>query len=428
MNSRQFILLSALLCFAVQEVRGDGPVVTIDRPCPVGKDPLDEALETVDRVFEWPILNNCSECRPRTRLWFSADYMLASFSGTATPPLVTTSVNGVPFGTAAVLGNPGTNIVVGGSSLEANPMSGVRLGGGAWTSDRRGLEIVGFFFPTQSKSESVAGTGNAQSIAVGRPFVNLNTGAQTVAYSAFADQLSGGSSATYSTSLWGIEANALFRDPTGDRLNFAFLAGVRYLDLDQQIEAQDFTSSPLGIPFVNQLLVTSPDLIRVTDTFQTQNQFVGGQIGVRSSLELGRIELGAGAKLAIGATYQRLQIAGESQIIQANGQVFASTPGGLLANAGNSGSYSRTVGSIVPELDFKVGYRVTPNCTLFVSYNLLYWDNVAQVGNQISPVVNPQFIPTNTPFNVPFGTVGRAVIARSDFTVNTIMFGATVKY
>ena len=442
--SRPISLFGMALVLSVASLaRAQTPVVqdnvTISAPVPIRsapcvqaatcRDPLDQSIDALTSSIDRDWLG--VPCAPsKYTIWGSAEYMLAFLPGSSTPPLITSSPNGVPQGTAAVLGQPSTSTLFGGNSISSNPYSGLRLTAGMWLSSTRGVEISGFFLAERSTSFQAGGSGASDSVAVGRPFIDATTGKETVAYSAFAGQLGGVSAATMNTSLWGTEINALFREEVSNRFQLTLLAGGRYLNLDQQLEMID-TATPQGtatVPFAGLLAISNPNMVRVTDSFQTRNQFLGGQLGLRSKVDVGKFEVGLGGKIAFGATRQTLTINGQSEGLASNGQLLIMTPGGLLANNSNMGSYSRTVAGIVPEFEVKVSYRVTENFSVFASYNFLYWDNVANVGNQVSRSVNLKNVPTSAVYASAPGTIGAATITSSDFSVNTFMFGGLLKF
>ncbi len=75
--------------------------------------------------------------------------------------------------------------------------------------------------------------------------------------------------------------------------------------------------------------------------------------------------------------------------------------GGLLALGGNIGHHSRDEVAVVPELDLKLAYQVTPRLKASVGYTYLYWSDVVRAGNQIDPTVNPALIPPAVAASVP---------------------------
>lgn len=391
--------------------------------------PIDQAIDGVAHVFDGDWIDPpCPVAKHR--IWGSAEYMVTWLSGNQLPPLITAGPAGAPFGAAAVLGAPGTRTVFGGGNTSDNPYSGARITIGAWLSEHydRGAEVSGFVLGNRIASAGAIGTGAADSVAVGRPIIV--GGQETVGYSAFANALSGGSFASLSTDYWGIEANGLWRERLIGTTFITFLGGVRYLDLQQDLEIQDRTT-PQGfasVPFAGVLAINNPNIASVTDSYQTHNQFIGGQLGFRTNTEFKRFDLGLGAKIAVGGTMQTVGINGYSQVLASNGQAILTTPGGVLANPGNMGRFSREAFSAVPELEAKLAFRCTDYLSIFVSYDYLYWTRVANPGSQVSREVNLANVPTSGLYAFTPGLLGRANIQSSNFTANSIMFGATIKY
>ena len=77
------------------------------------------------------------------------------------------------------------------------------------------------------------------------------------------------------------------------------------------------------------------------------------------------------------------------------------TPGGLFAQPSNSGTTSRNVFAVAPEVAMQVGFDWTPRLRSFVGYNFLYMSNVLRPGNQLDRNINP----TQNAFLVPPGTL-----------------------
>ena len=134
------------------------------------------------------------------------------------------------------------------------------------------------------------------------------------------------------------------------------------------------------------------------DFFGTNNQFYGGQVGVRAEWWRNRFYAEARTSLAIGGTAQQLQINGflvETPPPPAAPTTFA---GGLLALPGaNIGNYSTGRFSFVAETTLNVGYQFLPRLRGFVGYNFLYWTNVMRPGDQIDRNIDvtrvPRFLP-----------------------------------
>jgi Putative beta barrel porin-7 (BBP7) len=63
------------------------------------------------------------------------------------------------------------------------------------------------------------------------------------------------------------------------------------------------------------------------------------------------------------------------------------TVGGLYTNPNNIGTFDNCGFSVVPQLEFKLGYDLTNHLRATVGYDAMFWTNVLRPGNQISNFV-----------------------------------------
>ena len=71
-----------------------------------------------------------------------------------------------------------------------------------------------------------------------------------------------------------------------------------------------------------------------------------------------------------------------------NGGPAQTFTGGYFALPTNIGDRSRTAFAVVPEVQLKVGYRIMPSASVYLSYSFLYASDVARPGNQINRNIN----------------------------------------
>ncbi len=212
--------------------------------------------------------------------------------------------------------------------------------------------------------------------------------------------LNGAVRVSSTTQLGGFDVN-LLNSPYHDAcLSTTLLAGFRYLNLHEnvQIEQATMTAVPLALPFGTPLTVPAGSQLYINDRFQTSNQFIGGQIGGRIQGQFGFLTLGIQGKLAVGATVQSVKIDGSTAFVNpaAGGGAI---PQGLLAQASNIGTHTRSAFSVVPELGVDLGWNVTRHLQLVVGYNFLYWSNVLRPGGQIDPAFNTNGTRPAVPFH-----------------------------
>src|SRR5439155_3438174 len=184
---------------------------------------------------------------------------------------------------------------------------------------------------------------------------------------------------------WGAELNARATD-AGVRA-LGGLLGFRYLDFHEDLEVRDsvrlflppgFTdTNGVGLPLNTNL---PADLRFATlDVVRTYNHFYGAQVGYDLDTAVGRLVLSSRGKVALGVMQQTVTIGSVSTL--PNG---AEVPGGLLSSPLDVGKHNRNQIAVVPEIDLKVGYRITPHVCAYLGYDFLYISSVVRPGDQTS--------------------------------------------
>jgi hypothetical protein len=191
--------------------------------------------------------------------------------------------------------------------------------------------------------------------------------------------------------LWGAEGNVVMGLANPGPWRIDLLGGIRYLNLSEKFS---FGTSTPDLP-------PGPTTVFQTrDAFDADNDFYGGQIGLRGRYLWGRFTADATVKVAVGAMRQHVDIAGSLTTNFFNPSTVQSFVGGLFAQPTNIGSYRRDVIAVVPEAGLNVGFRVTDWASILVGYSFLYASNVVRPGNQIDRSINPsqsQAISLNNP-------------------------------
>ena len=169
-----------------------------------------------------------------------------------------------------------------------------------------------------------------------------------------------------------------------------------------------------GLAIHEGLLSTNPlapGVFGITDQFDTENQFHGGEIGLLWKGRGCRWSVDLLGKVALGNTEQTVRIDGStmttvSGVAQTGVGMMPSIPGGVttehsggvLALESNMGLYERDEFAVIPEVGITLGYQLTQNVKATFGYTFLYWSNVASPGEQIDLAVNPNlFPPVNGP-------------------------------
>ena len=301
----------------------------------------------------------------------SAEALLWWFKGNATPPLVTDGL----------LGASGTTVFLGDRDADTNPNPGFRLTASYDLTATWGVESTFFYIPTRSTSRTVGSSGQPGSTDLFVPFIDATNRGESLTNLSSETLFSGRAREELSNSLLGAELNGTMRLPALGSLRMDALAGFRYLRLRETYTFR--TDSPNIAP-------QPADVFRTGDEFDATNNFFGLQVGARARADWGPVFLGGLVKVALGAMVQSVDIDGLLVTNDFNNfgtpQTFA---GGYFAQPTNIGNHTRHVFSVVPEAGLTLGYRITPQLSVFSGYTFLYASNVVRAPQQINRQINP---------------------------------------
>jgi hypothetical protein len=364
------------------------------------------------------------EEEPASCFWFKAEYLLWWTKGSPLPPLLTTASAAEPGPDSkrtGSLGLPNTTILYGGNSDAADgARSGARFMLGFWITEggRLGVELGGFF--TQRLVDNFQTTSLGLPLLY-RPFIDPFTGAQNVLPVASLtvpgqSPQAGAFAAGHDSSFWGTEANLRAALLTNESYALDAIVGFRMLALEEELRMASDAEDIGAMPFFPSFFFE--------DRFRTRNYFYGGQFGLAGGTDLGPLTLDVKALVGLGATTQDVTIMGTSTV---SGPGFApKTFGtGFFATDTNSGTFHRTVFSVVPQVCLKLGYQVTDYLHVFAGYDFLYWSDVARPGAQIDQTVNTLHLvggPGGPPNHPAF------VFTSSDFWAQGLTLGMTLQF
>jgi hypothetical protein len=344
----------------------------------------------------------------------SAELLYAWFKHSPTP---------VPVITDSYLDDPAVNVLLGGASMNTNANPGFRLTGTYRIDSRMGVELSGFYIPNRSTSSSVSSTGQPGSVDLYLPYFDVPENRENVTEISYWPDYRGSAQTTLSNNLGGGELNLTWSMPPSDVWRIDLLAGVRFVQLRESYTIT--TSSPYNPP-------NPVDVWNTTDSFDARNRFYGVQVGGRAVYERGPWLGTFAGKVAVGTMQERVSVNGFLETNDYNNygptQVF---PGGYFALPTNSGDHSRNTFAVVPEVAISVGYRFTPQASVFVGGSFLYLSNVARPGEQINRNINPtQSVAYG--FDPPAHLVGRAQptfnFATTDFWATTVSIGFAYRF
>ncbi len=368
------------------------------------------------------------------RFWGRVDYLFWWVKNAPLPvPIVTTGDPRVGFdpnlghtvNTAGAIGQRGTQILLGNQDINSWPFSGMRLTLGTWSDEEKVLGVEGTGFALERRVSSFA----VASAKAGNPPLYFPIFSETAAAERgipIADPLrsfSGDVVVNSTVRLWGAEFNGILTLLRNPDLEFTLLAGFRYADLRETLQIYNTTTDLI---FGNVTILN--------DSFDTRNQFYGGQIGSRLAVQRHRFSLDLTGKVALGSTHQVVDIqgaitqAGPNPIVPPGLGTF---PGGLFAQSSNIGRRNANQFTVLPSLELKLGYEINQRTRVFVGYDIMYWDQVVRPGDQINHHVNLSQNAVLDP-NGLGKLVGPAQPAplfnRSDFWAQGISFGLEFRY
>jgi hypothetical protein len=355
------------------------------------------------------------------RAWAEADFLFWWMKGTALPALVTTSPAGTPINQAGVLGSSSTTVLFGNSTANVGARAGGRIEAGYWFDDHC-CGIQADFFMLESKASDFSAASNGSPI-LSRPFTDAISGAQASQRIAFPGDTTGSVHASAGTTgLLG--TSILLRENVHctDCFRLDVLGGYRYLHFaDRMTVNEDLTN----VNPTNPNFIPLGANIAVTDRFATSNDLHALDLGLVGTWRRGALALDVRGRLAVGYDRQIVDIDG-STIVTVTGAPTAVNRGGLLALSSNIGHHVLQDVSVVPQLDVKLAYQITPSLTASIGYTFLYWNNVVRAADQIDTTVNATLIP---PVIAASGPARPALpFAQNNLWAQGINFGLELRY
>ncbi len=306
------------------------------------------------------------------RIWVRAELLLWWVKDAPMPIGVVASSDMVNNPNGTPLGN---------NAGDYGAITGFRFAIGGWLDTNRNIGIEATFFDIDSRSNNFSASSDAGGnpmLAI--PFINQTPGSVGPALMPITTpgKFSGDINIGSSLSLWGTELNGVFSLlRTSGGFEVTVLAGFRYLDLQENLNLQTDSQS-----------LADNTLTSFYDSFNTRNQFYGGQLGTRVSWQSDRLSFDIAAKVALGGNYETLDVQGST--VQYPGNSFTPNvyPGGFFAQQSNIGHTTANQFAVIPSVELKMSYAVTPRCRLFVGYDFLYWNQVVRPGSQVDHNIN----------------------------------------
>lgn len=323
---------------------------------------------------------NCSNFSGR--FWADTEYLYWKIKDS--PKIIPLVVEGPVIDNGSpILGLPGTEVVLGGKSIDNKWRSGGKFTIGYWFNDekRTGIEANYFFLPTGSTKKSVSADGSAGSAFLTFPYFDIITGKESSTGIARPGSYSGVAILKNSNRMQGAELNGFKMFPYSCNSNIALLAGFRWWNFNEKLTY--YTSSPNIPPNPRDTYITH-------DNINAKNNFYGAQLGAKYNYNCRKFDFNITGKLALGAICKRTDFHGYLVTNDFNG---FGTPvtyvGGYIAFPSNIGNHKRTGFSVIPEVNVGIGYQIYNCLRLQFGYTFLYASNVAWAGKQAKHQINP---------------------------------------
>ena len=365
--------------------------------------------------------------------WVQVDFLAWWMDGMDLPPLVTTSAPGVAQADAGVLGLPTTSTLFGSQEFLNNSRPGGRVLLGGWIDSKRLWGVEGDYFGLSKKTKQfLAGSDGSQILA--RPFFNIHPtvlpAREDAELISFPGLIAGSVAVTASNSFHsgGVRMRV---NLCCDKFGYAtpcvtgcsqfssvdFLLGYRYVRLKEWLMITEDSQS---------LDPLAPQQFDIFDRFETRNEFHGVEVGTAWQRVWHRWTGELIAKMALGNVRQQVIIDGGTTITPIVGP-SSSLSGGVLAQRSNAGGTRRDEFAMVPEIDLKFGYKITPRVQATLGYTFLYISRVVRPGEQIDRDLNPDLLP---PEAVPFTGPLRPTFAfhDTDFWAHGLNFGLDYRW
>ncbi|GIW92544.1 MAG: hypothetical protein KatS3mg110_0585 [Pirellulaceae bacterium] len=344
-------------------------------------------------------------------LWGGVEFLHVWAHGRMLPPLITTSPDGTPRGSAGVL--PGATILFGGERIGDDRQSAGRVTFGVWLDDCENTGLAARFFAIEGANDGATFVSNdTGSPILGAPFFNVSIAANDAVLASYPNEQRGFIDARTSQDVImgeGLLRTLLLR---GNGYRLDLLGGYLYSQVSDGLDYRLNTTIidpgsifPIGSNF---------DFI---DRFDARNDFHGATAGLMGELRHYQWRIHAMGKISFGNVRQELTVSGQQTIDIPGGGGPITGPGGIYAQPSNSGTFVRNETTYIPEAYLGIGYQVNRCLELTAGYTFIYWADVITAGDQI-----------DTSIDFSGGTRPVVTLRDTDFWVMGVSLGASWNY
>ena len=315
-------------------------------------------------------------------IWATAEFLMWWGKGTQLPPLITTSPQTTPQLLAGRLGQPTTDVLYGNLMSGDDVRFGGRVGFGIWLDQEHNVTVGGKFYGLESERQAFFTTSTGDPI-LARPFFNVLIGQQDALLIAFPGLVEGSISVDHVTdNFMGTEAYMEIMMARECRRRVDLILGYHFLRMDDSLTINSFHR----ITEIGGLLPQGTTF-NLTDRFATENEFHGGEIGLKGKMARGSWSLDGLIKTSLGSQRQQVAISGTSEVNFPPGPPLP-FPGGFLAQGTNSGVFERDRFILIPEATLNLTYHHTPCLSFHAGYNIIWMTEAVTSGDQIDLNLN----------------------------------------
>jgi hypothetical protein len=259
--------------------------------------------------------------------------------------------------------------------------------------DRGSIDISAWAVNSRSRSFNRISDANGNPVLT-RPFFNPIAGQEDADIRAFPGTFLGATNDTFTTAMYGGEANLRwdFYRPTPDNVcGLSLLVGPRYFQLNESYRNFD---AAIELP------VGAGNTFLLSDDFGTRNHFYGAQIGSAFKVRWDHVSFDLVGKLIGGNNAQTVNINGFTRVTDAAGVSMTDNGQGLYAMQSNIGQWTRDRISYGGEVGVKLGFQLLQGFRFNVGYTFFGMNNIVRPGDQIDRTVNIQPLFTGGGFGV----------------------------
>lgn len=330
---------------------------------------------------------NCGRCLPSPNgyvsfspdRWFGSVELLLMYRRGDRPPALVTTGPTTDADTTGEIGQAGTQVLVGGQPIFKDATAGGRLTLGTWLDNQQNRSLI---FRGWFAGEKTFGFVRDQDslTVITRPFEDVSdnqAAAQDTLLVAFPDRATGSISVRGDSNVYGGDVSVRQFWYGIEGLSIDFLYGYQFMRLDENL-AISSTSVSLDDDFA-----PLGSTIAISDSFDIENEFHGGQVGIASMYREGYWSFSALAKVAFGSLARTGDLQGQTRT-SVDGITSVDSQG-LLVRDINEGKRTDHTFGWVPEIDLSLGWRKFPNYEITVGYHVTAMSDALQVSGAIDP-------------------------------------------